>query len=133
VMDEHSDSALAGMPVHPPASQLDETWKPWTVQIPAWVAGILAGIFGTAGYSLIGFGIMSTCTDHFSCGYTCAPCAAAGSWLNAGGIGQWVLVAAVIVLLRPGRRKAIAISIWGVIPLACGWIALTTAMAQGTS
>ncbi len=85
---------------------------------------------------MVGFGVMSNCTDQFDCGSdTCAPCATAGSWINAGAIGQWALVIAVIVLLilglrQPVRRLAMAISLWALIPLSCGWIALSTAVAQ---
>jgi hypothetical protein len=49
--------------------------------------------------------------------------------------GRWALVIAVIVplilgLRRPVRRLTMAISLWAVIPVSCGWIALSTVVAQ---
>jgi hypothetical protein len=125
-----------GMPRHPPRNQLDATLSPRTVQVPAGLAGGLAALLGTLGYVVAGFGVISNCTDQFDCGSdTCAPCAAAGSWINAGAIGQWALVMAVVVLVilalrQPGRRLGMAISLWAVIPVSCGWIALSTSVAQ---
>ena len=73
-----------GMPRHPPRNQLDDTLSLWTVQVPAGLAGGLAALLGTLGYVMVGFGVISNCTDQFGCGSdTCAPCAAAGSWINA--------------------------------------------------
>jgi hypothetical protein len=132
----HSASTFAGMPVHPSDSRLDEGWEPWTVKVPAGLAGGLAALLGSLGFFVVGFGVGSNCTDQFDCGRdTCAPCAASLSWINAGAIGQWALVIAVIVLLitglrQPSLRKITAIVLWGVIPVSCGWIAMSTTVAQ---
>lgn len=133
---ERSASTFGGMPVHPSDSQLDEGWAPWTVRVPAGLAGGLAALLGSLGFFVVGFGVGSNCTDQFDCGRdTCAPCASSFSWINAGAIGQWALVVAVIVLLivglrRPFLRRIMAIGLWGVVPVSWGWIAVSTAVAQ---
>jgi hypothetical protein len=133
---EHSVSMFGGMPVHPSDSQLDEAWGPWTVRVPAGLAGGLAALLGSLGFFVVGFGVGSNCTDQFDCGRdTCAPCASSFSWVNAGAIGQWVLVIAVIVLLivglrRPLLRRIMAVGLWGVVPVSCAWIAVSTGVAQ---
>lgn len=98
----------------------------------------LAALLGSAGWIVVGFGVGSNCTDRFDCGSdSCAPCASTFSWINAGAIGQWALMAAVVVLLIIGLRqlvlrRAMAIGIWALIPLSLAWVALSTAMAQSS-
>jgi len=93
-------------------------------------------LLGTLGWFVVGFGTGSTCTDDFSCGSgSCAPCATAHAWVSAGGIGQWVLATATVVMLvagmrRPGWRRAATIATCALIPVAGAWFAITAAMAQ---
>jgi hypothetical protein len=41
-----------------------------------------------------------------------------------------VIVLLILGLRRPVRRLTMAISLWAVIPVSCGWIALSTVVAQ---
>jgi hypothetical protein len=96
-----------------------------TVIAPALVAGGVGLVLGTAGNSLVGFGIATSCTDEHE---TVHGCDGMYRWLGAGVIGQWALVITAIILLavglgRPASRKAIAISLWAIIPLAVAWFA----------
>ncbi len=65
-----------------------------------------SSLLGTFGTFAVGFGIMTDCTNNYSCSSTgCVPCArrAAGS---LGGIAQWVLAATgVVFLIRAQRLK----------------------------
>ncbi len=64
-------------------------------------------VFGTLGWFSIGFGMMTDCTNNYSCTTTgCEPCADTGRWINAGGFAQWVLaVLGIVVLVRGVRAK----------------------------
>ena len=106
-------------------------WRPWTICWPASLVSIQAFVFATAGAFAVGFGLASSCTDKFSCGDPCAPCATLYGWLRANTIGQWALVAAGFLLLafglhRPARRRAAAITAWVLVPFPFLLIALTT-------
>ncbi|MCA0146973.1 hypothetical protein [Blastococcus sp. LR1] len=88
--------------------------------------------FGSFG---AGFGIMTDCTNTFSCTETaCSPCATADTWLTGGWIAQGVLLAAgaVLALLatrrpRPVRQAALLLG-----PLAAALFAVTTTMATSS-
>lgn len=57
-------------------------------------------LFGTLGWFVIGFGVLTECTDYYSCSATnCAPCATTGLWINVGGLGQLLLASAGVGLL----------------------------------
>ena len=111
-------------------------WARWTVLLPGTVALTEALALATVGWWAVGFGVGSTCTDDFSCvSSSCAPCASFNAWWIAGGIGQWILVVAAVVLLvlglrRPGMRRVAAITAWSLIPLAIAWIAIWTVQAE---
>jgi hypothetical protein len=91
---------------------------------------------GTIGWFGTGFGIMTTCTNDFSCGLgSCAPCAKAHAWVTANGIGQWALAAVAVVILvlgrrRPSWRRALTVAACAVIPLAVAWFAVCIVMAR---
>jgi hypothetical protein len=59
-------------------------------------------LLGTVGWFVVGFGVMTDCTDNYSCSTQgCSPCAGAGRWLEIGAITQWLLAAlGVGVLVR---------------------------------
>jgi hypothetical protein len=110
-------------------------WRSWLIGLVS-VAWAVTFVLGTWGWFAVGFGIGSSCTDDFSCGYdSCAPCAKAHAWVTAGGIGQWVLAAAGVVFLvvglrRPVWRPAATIAACGLIPIAAIWFAVSTEIAQ---
>lgn len=109
-------------------------WKPSTVVAPASVAGILGVLLATFGYSLVGFGIATVCTDWH---VTDNGCDAMYRWMHIGVIGQWVLVIIVILLLvvgliLPRSRKIMAISIWAISPLALAWFVFYMYSARHT-
>lgn len=94
---------------------------------PAAVAGALGLVLATGGYSMVGFGIATACTDGPSAG----GCGAMYRWMKAGVIGQWVLFLGVVVLVvaglvLPGGRKAVVISIWADAALALAWFVFYT-------
>ncbi|MBO0770412.1 MAG: hypothetical protein J2P35_03030 [Actinobacteria bacterium] len=90
---------------------------------PAVVAGGLSVALGTAGYSMVGFGIATSCTDVREGPHGCD---AMYRWMHAGVIGQWVLFLAVVMLVvagrvRPGNRKGIAVGRRALAALAPAW------------
>jgi hypothetical protein len=101
-----------------------------------WPGAALALILliGTAGSFGVGFGVLTDCTNAFSCTTTdCAPCSAAGRWLNAGWAGQAVLLVAGLALavlarrgLRPRAVRTAALVLAG---LSVALIVTTTALA----
>ena len=64
-------------------------------------------LLGTFGGFAVGFGMMTDCTNNYSCSQTgCAPCATTSRWITAGGITQWVLAGTgAALLIRALRRK----------------------------
>lgn len=62
-------------------------------------------LLGTFGWFFVGFGMMTGCTNDYSCTTTgCSPCATTERWINAGGITQWLLAVAGIVVMVLGAR-----------------------------
>src|SRR6478735_2010931 len=88
-------------------------------------------LFGTIGWVAIGFGVLTDCTDNYSCSATsCAPCRTTGLWINAGGLAQVLLAGAGVGLLVRGLRTR------QTAPLACGGAVLLVAsvvIIAGTS
>ena len=113
---------------HPPAGRARTVWTPLGISMA--VVGLLAtiGSFGA------GFGVMTDCTNTYSCTTMgCPPCGTTSAWLNAGWIGQGVLLLGGIVLAvlaargrRTGTVRAAALVLG---PLAIGLFVATTALA----
>lgn len=62
-------------------------------------------VLGTIGWFMIGFGILTDCTNNYSCTETgCPPCETTGRWINVGAIAQWVLAGTGVLVLRAGLR-----------------------------
>jgi hypothetical protein len=103
------------------------------VELPAVIAFAETVFFGTVGYFGVSFGLGSNCTDTFETGHRCD---ALQRWLGAGAIGQGLMaITALTVLLvayrlTARRRRAAAVVAWTLIPLAFGWIALTTSLGS---
>ncbi|WP_104524299.1 hypothetical protein [Blastococcus atacamensis] len=82
----------------------DETAR--SVRVPLARSLLVALLLATFGSSGAGFGVMTDCTNTFSCTSTdCSPCAAATSWLTGGWIAQGVLLGAGVVLAVLAARR----------------------------
>lgn len=93
----------------------------------------IAGCFllGTLGWFMIGFGMMTDCTNNYSCTTSgCSPCGTAERWINAGGVAQWLLAGVAGVLLFRGvrDRRALRLVVSGAAVLA-----LSVAVVVGTT
>ena len=86
-------------PGHPPPV------RPWTVWTPLGVALAVVLFQATVGSLGVCFGVMTGCTNTYSCTSTgCEPCATTSAWLTAGWIGQGVLLLATVVLVVLAAR-----------------------------
>ena|SRR3712207_2401548 len=107
--------------------------RPWTVWTPLGVALAVVLFLATVGSSGVGFGVMTDCTNTYSCTSTgCEPCATTSAWLTAGWIGQGVLlVALVLVALAARQRRPAAIRATALVltPLSVALVIATTALA----
>ena len=72
------------------------------------VLAILASaVLGTLGWFAVGFGVLTDCTNEYSCTDTgCAPCDTASRWITTGGLTQLALVVVGVLVLVRGRRAA---------------------------
>jgi hypothetical protein len=69
------------------------------------VAIVTCLLFGTIGWFAVGFGVMTDCTNAYSCSVTsCSPCAKPGLWINSGGLAQLLLASAGVGVLIRGLR-----------------------------
>ena len=71
-------------------------------------------LLGTFGWFAVGLGLMTDCTNNYSCSPAgCPPCASAGRWVNAGGLAQLTLagtgIAVLVRGLRTGQRTRLAV------------------------
>ncbi len=59
--------------------------RPWSVWTPLSVSLAVVGFLATIGSFGVGFGVMTSCTNTYSCTSTgCAPCGTTNAWLTAG-------------------------------------------------
>src|SRR3954469_8498520 len=97
-----------------------------SIRWPVVLAVLVPLLLGTAVVFGVGFGVMTACTDTYSCTATgCAPCRSASSWLNGGWAAQGVLLIAALALgatarrgLRPASVCAVGVVIVGLSVLA---------------
>lgn len=62
-------------------------------------------VLGSVGWLAAGMGVLTGCTNDYSCSTTgCDPCAAAGRWITVGGVLQWLLLGLGIAVVVRGRR-----------------------------
>jgi len=62
-------------------------------------------VLGTVGWFAVGFGMMTDCTNNYSCTETgCSPCSATERWINLGGAAQLLLAVVGGVVLVAGLR-----------------------------
>ena len=101
------------------------------------LAVVVPLLLGTVVVFAVGFGVLSACTDTYSCTVTgCAPCRPASSWLNGGWAAQGVLLVAAVMLavaarrgLRPATVRAAGPTIAGLSVLV---LLVTTALAMSS-
>jgi hypothetical protein len=108
--------------------------RPRSVWTPLGVSLAVVLFLATIGSSGVGFGVMTNCTDTYSCTVAgCAPCATTSAWLTAGWIGQGLLLLAGVVLVvraALGRRlRAVRLGALALGPLSAALIVVTTALA----
>ncbi len=92
-------------------------------------------ILGTLGWFAVGFGMMTDCTNDYSCTETgCTPCATTGRWINAGGVAQLVLagvgVVALVLRLRAKQCAHLVVDAAALLALSVLTIIGTTWQAQ---
>ena len=64
---------------------------------------IVTGLLATAGSFVLGFGVMTGCTNAYSCSTSgCGPCSLTSSLLVGGWVLQGVLLVVALALLLPG-------------------------------
>ncbi len=62
-------------------------------------------VLGTVGWFAVGFGMMTDCTNNYSCTETgCSPCTTTERWINLGGVAQLLLAVVGVVVLVTGLR-----------------------------
>jgi hypothetical protein len=111
-------------------------WRPWTVELPALLALAVTVPLGSLGWFILGIGVGTGCTNHYSCGSVfCPPCRVAETSVDAGGGAQWLLAVAALALLiaglrRPAARRRLAVWAWALTPLAIAWIILAAVVAE---
>src|SRR4051794_40064930 len=95
------------MPTTSPRATIDVMRLLTALSVTAMTLAICCCVLlGTAGWFAEGFGTLTDCTNNYSCStQSCQPCAAAGRWINLGGIAQWLLAAVGVVLLVRGVRN----------------------------
>src|SRR4051794_2913263 len=101
------------------------------------VLAVVVPLLGSVVMFGVGFGVLTACTDTFSCTVTgCAPCRPASSWLNGGWATQGVLLIAAVVLavaarrgLRPAAVRTGGLTIAGLSVLS---LVVTTAFAMNS-
>jgi hypothetical protein len=108
--------------------------RPRTVWRPLGVALAVVLFLATVGSPGVGFGVMTNCTNTYSCTSTgCEPCATTSAWLTAGWIGQGVLllvaVALVVLAVRHRRLPAVRATALVLTPLSVALVVVTTALA----
>ena len=82
----------------PPSPVADQP-PPATVRRSARLALGVSLLLATFGGFGLAFGVMTACTNDYSCTVTaCAPCATANSWVTAHWAAQVVLLGAAVVL-----------------------------------
>lgn len=91
-------------------------------------------LLATIGSFAVGFGVMTSCTNTYSCTPTgCPPCRTTSAWLTTGWIGQGLLLLTGAALAVPAARRVhlqavrLAAALLG--PLSVTLIVLTTALA----
>ena len=106
----------------PPAAPI---WRPWTIWLPCVLVLLWSGLLIFTDFIA---GLLSNLNDS-------APPRV--GWVYPAMIGHCVLagagVLALVVGLRvPARRRAAAITAWMIIPVGLGWLVLTARLLRGS-
>jgi hypothetical protein len=63
-------------------------------------------VLGTLGSFMVGFGVMTGCTNNYSCGTNgCSPCETTETWLMVGWVAQGVLLLCTLLVMRPAIHR----------------------------
>jgi hypothetical protein len=118
---------------HPPGTGAPgpSVWRPLGVSL---AVGVLLATIGSFG---AGFGVMTGCTNTYSCTAAgCPPCDTAGDWLTAGWIGQGVLLLAgaglALLAARRVRLRAVRTAALLLGSVAVALFVVTTAAAMAS-
>ena len=106
----------------PPAARI---WRPWTIWLPCVMAFFWSGFLI---FLDVVFTLASLLNDNAE---------PQTGWVYPAVIGQCVLAGASVVALlvglrSPSRRRAAAITAWMIIPVALGWLVLTGRLLGGS-
>jgi hypothetical protein len=93
------------------------------VVVPATWGMVLGLLLSTVGFLFVSFGNGTMCTTYYETGHHCD---ALNRWLEAGLIGQGLILAASVGVLLAApvfraKRGAMAITAWSTIALAAAW------------
>lgn len=116
----------------PAPSRPQEVWATLRASLAVVLLVATIGSFGA------GFGVMTSCTNTYSCTVTnCSPCATTYAWLNAGWIGQGALllvgVALTVLAARRIRLREVRAAALVLAPVSVALIVATTTAAVLTS
>jgi hypothetical protein len=111
--------------------------RPWSVWTPLGISLAVVAVLATVGSFGAGFGVMTACTDEYSCTETtCSPCATASTWLAWGWAAQGLLLIVAVVLAVLGARRRDLHTVrwlaWVLAPLSIALFLLTTWQASGS-
>jgi hypothetical protein len=106
----------------------------WSVTTALRASLAVVLLLGTLGSFGVGFGLMTRCTDTYSCTATgCPPCATTNAWLTAGWAGQGLLLLIGLVLAvlasRHVRPPAVRVAALLLAPVSIALLVATTALA----
>ena len=112
--------------------------RPRRAWLPLGASLAVVVLLATIGSFAVNFGVMTSCTNTFSCAATsCSPCATTDAWLTAGWVGQGVLllVGVVLAVLAARRSRSAEVRLGAVVigPLAIMLFVGTTWLAVRSS
>ena len=110
---------------------------PTPLGTPLTLSLVVVVALATFGSFSLGFGVMQTCTDLFSCTVTtCRPCVTAASWVETGWAVQGVLLLVGVALAVLARRgiapHAVRWGGWLLGPVSIALLIATTSLAHGS-
>ena len=108
------------------ATTAAQTWRPWTIWLPCVLAFLWSGFLI---YGELVVALLSNLTDSGR--------PPPQGWVDPAIIGHLVLAGASVVALiigleYPARRRAAAITAWIIIPVGLGWLLLTSRLLGGS-
>ena len=104
------------------------------VRLPLGISLAVVLLLATIGSFAVGFGVMTGCTNTYSCTtVSCRPCAATSTWLSVGWAVQGVLLVVAVTLtvlgVRGIRLHAVRLGAWLLGSVSIALMAGTTWLA----